>query len=81
MVRSPILFAPAPRLLLIDAVQTPRFIPRQFQPGHRFGGSERVSAVGSLWMNLWKLCIAAKLLRRRGCVAEGGVPAWFVWFA
>jgi hypothetical protein len=32
-------------------------------------------------MNLWKLCIAIKslqqLLRRLGCIAKGGVPAWF----
>jgi hypothetical protein len=81
MVRSPILFAPASRLLLMDALQTPRFIPSQLQRGHRFAGSDCISPVGGLWMNLWKLCIAAELLQRLGCAAEASVPAWFVWFA
>lgn len=60
MVRSPILFAPDADFLLIDAVAAPRVIPSQFQQGHRFGGSGRISADDSLWMNLWKLCIAVK---------------------
>jgi hypothetical protein len=81
MVSCPILFACGVRLLLIDAVRAPRVIPSQFQLVHRFGGSGRIRTDGSLWMNLWKLCIAIKLLwcllRRRGCIAEDGVPAWF----
>jgi hypothetical protein len=81
MVRPPKLFAPGAHFLLIDAVRAPRVIPSQLQRGHRFGGSGRISTAGSLWMNLWKLCIAIKLLqrllRRLGCITKGGVPAWF----
>jgi hypothetical protein len=81
MVRPSILFALGAHLLLIDAVRAPRVIPSQLQRGHRFGGSGRISTAGSLWMNLWKLCIAIKLLRRLlrrlGCIGKGGVPAWF----
>jgi hypothetical protein len=64
MVRPSILFARDAGLLLIDTVWAPRVIPSQFQRGHRFGGSEGIPTAGSLWMNLWKLCIALELLQR-----------------
>jgi hypothetical protein len=64
MVRPPMLFARGALILLIDAAWVLRVIPSQFQRTHRFGGSERISTAGSLWMNLWKLCIALGLLHR-----------------
>jgi rhodanese-related sulfurtransferase len=57
-------FAPGRATLLISDPIGPQVIHSNLQQTHRFSGSNRVLADEGLWMNLWKLWIAIRLLLR-----------------
>jgi len=65
---------------LIGGPNRRKVIHSKFQQVHRITGSNRVSADRGLWMNLWKLWIAAELLslpdkRRLGDTAVASASA------
>jgi hypothetical protein len=49
---------------LISTQNEGKVIHSNFQEPHRLTGSNRVSADGTLWMNLWKLWIARHCCHR-----------------
>jgi hypothetical protein len=65
----PMHFAQRLLTLLISRRNGHKVIHRNLQEPHRLGGSNRVSADEPLWMNLWKLWIAAHCCPRLGGAA------------